>query len=210
MKLKAVLAGSAIGLSAIATSAHAAPVTSLSGTVIPMEELNIFTGGPVAQAPGIVWSSENPSSVFGYTNGYGFGDNGSWSGSPPMIATDDAFSTMEYAFSTLQAGVGGLINYSPGFDGAPTISVFDSAHTLIESSVLSFSTPGIGEFHGFLLSSATIAYFSLSGSFIGLRDLTITEVSAIPEPESYALLLAGLGLMGFVARRRKPALRAFA
>lgn len=28
-------------------------------------------------------------------------------------------------------------------------------------------------------------------------------VTAIPEPETYAMLLAGLGLMGFVARRRK-------
>jgi len=29
------------------------------------------------------------------------------------------------------------------------------------------------------------------------------NVSAIPEPETYAMLLAGLGLMGFVARRRQ-------
>ncbi len=29
------------------------------------------------------------------------------------------------------------------------------------------------------------------------------SVAAVPEPESYAMMLAGLGLMGFVARRRK-------
>jgi hypothetical protein len=29
------------------------------------------------------------------------------------------------------------------------------------------------------------------------------RIAAIPEPESYAMMLAGLGLMGFVARRRK-------
>ena len=28
-------------------------------------------------------------------------------------------------------------------------------------------------------------------------------LTPIPEPETYAMLLAGLGLMGFVARRRK-------
>ena len=28
-------------------------------------------------------------------------------------------------------------------------------------------------------------------------------VGAVPEPETYAMLLAGLGMMGFVARRRK-------
>ena len=32
--------------------------------------------------------------------------------------------------------------------------------------------------------------------------------AAIPEPETYAMLLAGLGLMGFVAHRRKQALAA--
>jgi hypothetical protein len=29
--------------------------------------------------------------------------------------------------------------------------------------------------------------------------------SAVPEPETYAMLLAGLGLMGGIARRRKQA-----
>ncbi|HEY6043569.1 MAG TPA: PEP-CTERM sorting domain-containing protein, partial [Nitrosospira sp.] len=31
------------------------------------------------------------------------------------------------------------------------------------------------------------------------------SVSAVPEPESYAMLLAGLSLMGFMGRRRKTA-----
>jgi hypothetical protein len=36
------------------------------------------------------------------------------------------------------------------------------------------------------------------------RSLVITSVaSPVPEPETYAMLLAGLGLMGFTARRRK-------
>lgn len=31
----------------------------------------------------------------------------------------------------------------------------------------------------------------------------LTSAAPIPEPETYAMMLAGLGLMGFVARRRK-------
>ncbi len=33
----------------------------------------------------------------------------------------------------------------------------------------------------------------------------ITPISAVPEPETYAMLLAGLGIMGAVARRKKQA-----
>jgi hypothetical protein len=32
----------------------------------------------------------------------------------------------------------------------------------------------------------------------------IGVTTAVPEPETYALLLAGLGMMGFMAKRRRP------
>jgi len=37
---------------------------------------------------------------------------------------------------------------------------------------------------------------------IAYDDFSITEVSPVPEPETYALMLAGLGLIGWRARRR--------
>lgn len=42
------------------------------------------------------------------------------------------------------------------------------------------------------------------------NGLTVAPVAAIPEPEIYALMLAGLGVLGFVARRNKPRERAAA
>ena len=208
MNMKKMVIAVIMTTGVFASSVQAAPVTSLpGGTVVPMAADNVFSAGPFVQAPGITWSSASSNSVFGWTQGYGFAENGQWQGSPPMIGTNDGFSTMEYAFSTLQAGVGGLINYArigAGYNGDPaTISVYDSSHTLIESSILNFSTSGIGEFHGFQEATASIAFFSLRGAYIGLRDLTITNVSAVPEPETYAMMLAGLSLLGFAARRRK-------
>lgn len=39
----------------------------------------------------------------------------------------------------------------------------------------------------------------------GLSNVGIYSTTPVPEPETYALLLAGLGVVGFMARRRKSA-----
>lgn len=46
-------------------------------------------------------------------------------------------------------------------------------------------------------------YLDVSDQYYAPSRWTLTAVSAVPEPESYALLLAGLGVMGVVVRRRK-------
>ena len=43
-----------------------------------------------------------------------------------------------------------------------------------------------------------------SGTSGGLYNVTSTVTTPVPEPQTYALLLAGLGVIGFVARRRRP------
>lgn len=54
-----------------------------------------------------------------------------------------------------------------------------------------------------------VIVFSPSGSPLvmindpGAASLVVGTVAAVPEPQTYALMLAGLGLVGFVARRRK-------
>lgn len=43
-----------------------------------------------------------------------------------------------------------------------------------------------------------------TNSAVGLDNISVTaNIAAVPEPETYALMLAGLSLMGFVARRRQ-------
>jgi hypothetical protein len=202
--------------------AKASLITSLpGGTVVSMPVLNVFGPGPESMGSGITWSSTNASnqggSVFGYTNGYGFGSNGFWDGNLVMAGLNDAHifygvtDTMTFAFANPVSAVGGFINYYPdGIDTPTTIAVYDSSNNLIESATLSFSTGGgtdSGFFYGFQEGTANISYFSLSDNYIGLANLTIP--GAVPEPASLTLLglgVAGIAVYGF--RRRQQSAKA--
>ena len=54
-------------------------------------------------------------------------------------------------------------------------------------------TAGVGE------SISTLMFASTQDAF----EAANFSISPVPEPETYALMLGGLGLLGFVARRRK-------
>jgi hypothetical protein len=43
------------------------------------------------------------------------------------------------------------------------------------------------------------------GSNVGIEGRYVFEIRPVPEPETYAMLLAGLSIVGFVARRRRQA-----
>jgi len=81
---------------------------------------------------------------------------------------------------------------------------------------LAFSFAGmVGEeltFSSFMLTGASLenANFAQSSLPYTLAEAGVSlngslTIAAVPEPETYAMLLAGLGLMGAVARRRKAA-----
>lgn len=58
--------------------------------------------------------------------------------------------------------------------------------------------------YNFKATSGTTTLFFAGGyhggDYVGLDNVSVT---AVPEPETYAMMLAGLGALGFVARRRK-------
>lgn len=99
----------------------------------------------------------------------------------------------------------------------------------LEAYVISFSSNRFGiDNLTCSLSGASVSFTSCDLNVLGLSsgeyDLTVSgigktafsnyvgaiAVTAVPEPETFAMLLAGLGVMGAIARRRKQTAAAFA
>jgi len=133
---------------------------------------------------------------------------------------------------TMTKSGGGLFGLS-SFDGAGAFNFGDGSTfipnridvtgvlagggTVVQSFQIDKSTGGNGglNFTSYAFSPSfnnlVSVRFSSSGSDLpeydgfSLDNINATAVTAVPEAETYAMLLAGLGMMGFVARRRRKA-----
>jgi hypothetical protein len=74
----------------------------------------------------------------------------------------------------------------------PGLGTFTSSFSF--SPLTNAGSPYSIHINGVTLSTSSKA------SYAGTLDIAATPV---PEPETYAMMLAGLGLMGFIARRRR-------
>ncbi len=89
--------------------------------------------------------------------------------------------------------------------GALLLSVYDTSHNLIGSAFNGDPTGATGR-TTFEINTPGIAYFSITDPGLdsyGVTEIVLGTISPVPEPETYAMLLAGLGLLGFMARHRK-------
>lgn len=97
------------------------------------------------------------------------------------------------------------------FDGANAVAANGGnlvplhSPTTWESGSSSSHVDELAPFNGMMMSYST-------GTGLGVRDFSEVEVgmlqdlgytAAVPEPETYAMLMAGLGVVGFMRRRRK-------
>jgi hypothetical protein len=94
---------------------------------------------------------------------------------------------------------GGNLPYVNLVPGAGTLTFASSGMTVTLTEFF-WAYPGVAGVSDLDRNSGFDNLPNGSTDFVGAFSLNVT---AVPEPETYALMLAGLGLLGFVARRRK-------
>lgn len=108
-------------------------------------------------------------------------------------------STWTLPLLSLSFSLGGQ-SYTLGQADAGTVAaVFDGGSLVGVNAVYSAGVPSVELLAGF---GTPYAFYQQSVSNYGSADLRFST-AAVPEPESYALMLAGLGVVGLIARRRK-------
>lgn len=102
-------------------------------------------------------------------------------------------SSFEWQF-TDSSNLDGFSSFSLTPLGSPTSIVNLAADSTVGFQTYSFATPFSG-----VIRFAVDSHDVNTQATLELRNVM---VSAVPEPETYAMLLAGLGLLGLVARRK--------
>ncbi|MCE4557635.1 FxDxF family PEP-CTERM protein [Pelomonas cellulosilytica] len=115
------------------------------------------------------------------------------------VINDDytfTLATDSWLTSSAFAAVGGSA-ISPAFYG-----VYNLNGTPVSPTAYTFTTAATS--HKELLAAGTYK-FSFLGVASGPTAYTVTAsaVTAVPEPETYAMLAAGLGIIGFLSSRRR-------
>jgi hypothetical protein len=183
----------------------------------------------VIVAPNVALAGINPATAgvetyleFGNPGPFGMEWEGTIYRSEPNITNQGVIfdpswnvsATVTILKNQITIDVGGVYGYPPYNWSTPwsvnIIHIYDPTVRFIGATIKSSTVTGFD-------SSNILANYTHSmwgdlegdGLFIDMsmvsKGVIVLEASTVPEAETYAMLLAGLGLMGVAARRRKQA-----
>ena len=132
---------------------------------------------------------------------------GGWGG----VSTSTNYATLT-ADSSLGSAVSGVTSFDWFFQANDYMPFNDYGYMTDGNFYLLSDIATVGDYansgwNTYTFGSAYTGYLEFGVNNVLDTSLSsqlhISNVSAVPEPETYAMLLAGLGLVGWMARRRK-------
>lgn len=198
---------------AIAAAVVAAAVPA-QAAVIGFDDLGDSSYTPLAGSyQGLTWdywaaingANYGPS---GYANGVvspgnvACGCGGDYGQSEQSISSASNFTLVSGYFTS--AWNDGATLTITGLNGATTLFSTSAVLDTTGPSFLTFNWGGINKVT-FSISGGTQSELPGSGNYFAVDDLS---VSFVPEPQSWAMLIAGFGLVGATMRRRRTAAHA--
>lgn len=192
--LAAALASSALSAIAASTSYHVAvDTTGLSGT----GSLDMFLGSGTTALP-LTATLSNFSAAFGavdlaLSGDYAVGPGGSFT----------LVNGLGYNDLTRFLALGGMVGFDVAFSGA-FIDTVGNEGGLFNVGLYDASGDLVGNPFGIAsitLDATSPTTFTLAAEQ-GLATVSAITASAVPEPSALLMMLTGLGLVGFMARRK--------
>ena len=195
------------------------PVASFAGSNLTNATSFSFAASAGTGLIGVDINTVGSPTYNGVANDFHFA-NGIWqlgTGSQPATSSFYVFQSA----TPLNIGAGGAITngtisnfFAFGFDGAGQPSdrfQFDlnsATKGMVGTTSLTLAGTGIlRDTQGVFANTAASFTMSTVGTGTSISNYSVSFSTApIPEPETYAILLAGLGFLGFMERRRKPKL----
>ncbi len=164
------------------------------------------TTGPEMVAPGVVFTGDAGSVLGAYIAN--LGTNGLW-GAGNHFAAGDAIGELRFTFVPGPTrGAGAYVNHfalGDLFSFSVVVSAYGDNNQIIETHTVTIDTDDMsmndGLFVGIVRPTADVRSIAFKGNYVVVDDFSFT--TPVPEPETYAMMLAGLGLIGLYARRRK-------
>jgi hypothetical protein len=204
-------------LSLVMGTAHAAAINEatapFAGTVIDFNDFDgLHTTGPVDLGHGVTLTSTPVVEVGAIERA--LGTNGTWTLIGDGVNRDGGFLATEFVssrgefgftFSNPVSSVGAFFNQfqSAGVTNRLTLLAYDAQGNVLETQTVHIDTDEFGydegRFLGFQRASADIHGFAVADGTMVMDNLTI---SSVPEPQSLALVLAGVGVTMLARRRR--------
>jgi hypothetical protein len=205
-------------LKPLAIAALVATTGAANAAITVYTSLAAFNAATTAQGTdtytGFSITGATPSPItrnagpYGYTASTPGNFFGAGTTANPWLSTNTATDTV-----TLNAFTGGVTAAGGNFFGSDisglfaagdiTVSATDGSGTTTQTIIGATQASFLGFVSTGALSSLTFVAVQPAATFLWPTLDNLVLATTVPEPQTYAMMLAGLGLVGFMARRRR-------